>query len=62
MGVVGIHIHGLEGAAGRVSAKGRDPFEVIGYGDSGRKLSSIVRCYDPTGDNGKGRYDKGTSL
>ena len=59
MGVVGIgiHIHGLEDAEGQVSAKGRNPFDAIDYGNSGKKLSSVVRCYSPTGRNGRDRYD-----
>ena len=56
MGVVGIHIHGLENADQQVSAKGRNPFDVIGYGNTGKKLSSIVQCYNPAGRNSKERY------
>ena len=41
MGVAGIHIHELENADQQVSAKGRNPFDVIGYGNTGEKLSSI---------------------
>ena len=55
-GVVGIHIHGLEDRHGRVSSKGRNPFGAIPYGNSGRKLSSIVKCYDPAGRTGRERY------
>ena len=40
-GVVGIHIHGLKNAEGKVSAKGENPFTYISYGDSGKKLSSM---------------------
>ena len=47
MGVVGIHIHGLEDSDGNVSQMGRNPFEYISYGDTGKKLSSIVKCYNP---------------
>lgn len=56
MGVVGIHIHGLEDSDGYTSKKGRNPFDYIGYGNSGKKLSSIVKCYDPAGKNGRERY------
>ena len=56
MGVVGIHIHGLENKDQKVSAKGSNPFEVIDYGNTGKKLSSIVRCYNPEGHNSKERY------
>ena len=56
-GVVGIHIHGLKNAEGKVSAKGENPFTYISYGDSGKKLSSIVKCYNPSGSNSQERYD-----
>jgi len=57
MGVVGIHIHGLKNSDEKVSTKGKNPFATIGYGDSGKKLSSIVNCYDPAGSNSQERYD-----
>lgn len=56
MGVVGIRIHGLKNLDGNVSAKGSNPFQFIGYGSTGKKLSSIVKCYDPAGSNSKERY------
>ena len=56
MGVVGIHIHGLKNLNGDISKKGKNPFDYIGYGDTGTKLSSIVKCYNPTGTNSKDRY------
>ena len=56
MGVVGIHIHGLKNLDGYVSVKGKNPFRFIGYGNTGKKLSSIVKCYDPAGSNSKERY------
>jgi len=56
MGVVGIRIHGLKDSAGQTATKGANPFDYIGYGNTGRKLSSIVKCYDPTGSNSQERY------
>jgi len=56
MGVVGIHIHGLKNTDGYIANKGKNPFDYIGYGDTGKKLSSIVKCYNPTGSNSKERY------
>ena len=56
MGVVGIRIHGLKNLKGFVSTRGKNPFQFIGYGDTGKKLSSIVKCYDPAGSNSKERY------
>ena len=57
MGVVGIYIHGLKNSEGYISDKGENPFDYIGYGDSGKKLSAIVKCLIPTGQNSKERYD-----
>lgn len=62
LGIVGIHIHGLENLDGKVSIKGKNPFEFITFGEkfitSGEKgkLSSIVKCYDPAGSNSKECY------
>ncbi len=56
MGVVGIHIHGLKNLNGDLSKKGKNPFDYIGYGNTGKNLSSIVKCYDPVGTNSKERY------
>ncbi|MEZ5763923.1 MAG: hypothetical protein R3D69_06425 [Xanthobacteraceae bacterium] len=36
---------------------GADPFDFIGLGNTGKKLSSIVKCYDPGGSTSKDRYD-----
>ena len=57
MGVVGIHIHGLQNRDGKISNMGNNPFDAIGYGNTGKKLSSIVRCYNPTGRISRERYD-----
>ncbi|MEO1137831.1 MAG: TIR domain-containing protein [Pseudomonadota bacterium] len=56
MGVVGIHVNGLLNADGKTSPKGKNPFDYIGFGDTGKKLSSIVKCYTPGGSNSKERY------
>ena len=57
MGVVGIRIHGLKNAAQETSAMGENPFDYIGYGNTGKKLSSIVKCYNPGGATSQERYD-----
>ena len=57
MGVVGIHIHGLKNSDGKISTKGKNPFNFINYDNSGKKLSSIVKCYNPSGSNSQERYD-----
>lgn len=56
MGVVGIYIHGLKNTDGYIANKWKNPFDFIGYGNSGKKLSSIVNCYNPGGSNSKERY------
>jgi len=57
LGVVGIYIHGLKNLDGDTSNKGDNPFDYIGYGNTGKKLSSIVKCYNPAGATSKDRYD-----
>jgi hypothetical protein len=57
LGVVGICVHGLKNFSGETSSKGNNPFDYIGYGSTGKKLSSIVKCYDPGGSNSKERYN-----
>jgi MTH538 TIR-like domain (DUF1863) len=56
MGVVGIRIHGLKNTDGYIASQGKNPFDYIGYGNTGKKLSSIVKCYNPAGSNSKERY------
>lgn len=46
-GILGICIHNLEDRDGRQSQKGRNPFDQFTIGDDNRKLSSIVKVYDP---------------
>lgn len=53
MGVVGIRIHGLKDQDGHTSLKGKNPFDYIGQK---KKLSSIVKCYNPVGANSRERY------
>jgi hypothetical protein len=57
MGVVGIHIHGLLDSDGKTAPKGKNPFDFITYGNDKKKLSSIVKCYTPSGDDSKERYE-----
>jgi len=57
MGIVGIHIHGLKNQDEYISTQGENPFDYITHGNSGKKLSSIVKCYNPAGNNSKERYD-----
>lgn len=57
LGVVGIHIHGLKNFDGETSRQGSNPFEFIGHGKTGKKLSSIVKCYDPSGATSTQKYE-----
>ena len=56
MGVVGIYIHALKNLAGETSTQGSNPFDYIGFGQTGKKLSSIVKCYNPAGVDSKAKY------
>lgn len=55
MGVVGIHIHGIEDRQDQTSTKGQIPFEFLSF-RNGKKLSDFVKCYDPAGKNSKEVY------
>ncbi len=57
MGVVGIRIHGLKNSKGEVSTMGNNPFEYITHGVPKKPLSTIVKCYNPTGSDSQQRYD-----
>lgn len=57
MGVVGIRVHGLKNSDGHISTRGNNPFDHIPYGDGGKKLSAIVKCYTPNGGDSQERYD-----
>ncbi len=56
MGVVGIYIHGLKNLAGETAIKGDNPFDYITHGEKKVKLSTIVKCYNPSGADSKERY------
>lgn len=57
MGVVGIRIHGLKNSEGHITTAGGNPFDYITYEESKKKLSKIVRCYNPKGSNSQKRYE-----
>jgi len=56
MGVVGIRIHGLKNIDGNIATIGNNPFNYVTYGLTKKRLSSIVKCYDPAGSDSKERY------
>lgn len=55
-GVVGIRIDKLLDSSSRPSSAGSNPFDKIGYGSTGRKLSSIVELVTPYGADSKAVY------
>ena len=46
-GVVGVYVHNLLDNETTQASKGVNPFDSIGYGGTGKKLSSVVKAYDP---------------
>ena len=46
-GVLGIYIHRLLNTDKQQSTKGANPFDSVTHGPSGKKLSSVVKAYDP---------------
>ena len=56
MGVVGIRIHGLKNTDGNIATSGGNPFDFIPHTPTKKKLSTIVKCYNPVGTNSKDRY------
>ena len=56
MGLVGIYIHGLKNLKGETATKGNNPFDYITHGPSKKKLSAVVKCYDPAGADSRERY------
>ncbi|WP_445908601.1 TIR domain-containing protein [Yeosuana sp.] len=54
-GLVGIHVHNLKDSDGNQAEKGRNPFEDFNVGD--KKLSSIVKCYNPPYSTSKYVYE-----
>ena len=57
MGIAGIYIHGLKNQEGYISLKGKNPFDYLTLKSTGKKLSEIVKCYNPAGANSKERYN-----
>lgn len=56
MGIVGIRIHELKDRHGKTSSPGKNPFDYISFENSGKKLSLIVKCHNPEGNNSQERY------
>lgn len=54
-GVVGVYIHNLKNLAGTQDSKGKNPFDDFTIGT--KKLSSVVKAYDPPYSSSKNVYD-----
>lgn len=54
-GLFGIYVHNLKDSNGEQSQKGDNPFESFTVGD--KKLSSIVKCYNPPFSSSTYVYD-----
>lgn len=46
-GIVGIYVHNLKDRFGNQSAKGANPFDMFMINGGARRLSSVVKVYDP---------------
>src|SRR3990167_6256602 len=56
-GVVGIHVHNLKDADSNQSTKGLNPFDDFTMKRDDKKLSSIVKSYDPPYSVSKNVYE-----
>ena len=55
-GVVGVHIHGLKNSEGKTCTKGFNPFDYVTLSNGTKKLSSVVKTYDPPGSDSTAVY------
>jgi hypothetical protein len=55
-GVVGVHIHNLKNSEGKISSKGDNPFDRFTLSNGTKKLSSVVKVYDPIGADSTAVY------
>lgn len=55
-GVVGVYVHNLLDRQSFRSSRGSNPFDAIGYNNTGRQLSSVVKAYDPPYNDSKDTY------
>jgi len=56
-GLLGVYIHGLKDSDGNQSTKGGNPFSGFTVGEEKKKLSSIVKAYDPPYSTSSYVYD-----
>ena len=55
-GVVEIRIHNLLNSSGTSGVYGSNPFDLVTFSESGKKLSTVVKLYDPSGANSGAVY------
>ena len=46
-GILGVYIHNMKNSQGNQASKGSNPFSYITMGDTDKKMSSVVKAYDP---------------
>lgn len=46
-GVLGIYVHNLKDSTGSLAIKGVNPFDDFTVGNAGKKLSEVLKVYDP---------------
>jgi len=46
-GILGVYIHNMKNSQGNQASKGSNPFSNITMGDTDKKMSSVVKAYDP---------------
>lgn len=54
-GLVGIYVHNLKNSSGLQASKGNNPFDDFNL--NGKKLSTVVKAYDPPYSDSKDVYD-----
>ena len=58
--MIGVHIHNIKCPRTGTSRKGKNPFDSITFKD-GRKLSTVIPCYDPNSTNAYGDISENIS-
>lgn len=55
-GLLGIYIHNLKDVNGKICSKGNNPFDTFTVGNDKKKLSNIVKAYNPNATASKSVY------
>lgn len=56
-GVLGVHIHKLKNSRGETTSKGGNPFDHVTLKGATKRLSSVVKVYDPPGTDSTSVYN-----